>query len=226
MIDGKVNQKLSMPKLDVKGNFKYIIIDGKHVKLTHGEVLLIAMGVTPDKERTILDITLAKEENKRSYCELLVRLWKKYNVVIIVADGAKALDIVINASQMKIKRQCCIVHMKRNMSKGERLDKLIKWAEEGETVVDKYGVLNYLEAQREVWKWLKSNNLVESFNSLVERRCFGKFHSPWRIFQIARAIAIAYNLFTNYLITVILLQLSLFLSLLSIYLDYFFLELY
>ncbi len=44
------------------------------------------------------------------------------------------------------------VHMKRNMSKGERLDKLIKSAEEGETVVDKYGVLNYLEAPREVWK--------------------------------------------------------------------------
>nr|WP_229570057.1 hypothetical protein [Saccharolobus caldissimus] len=63
------------------------------------------------------------------------------------------------------------------MSKGEReeLDKLIKSAEEGETVVYKYGVLNYLNAPREVWKWLKSNNLVESFNSLVERRRFGEF---------------------------------------------------
>ncbi|MDT7862473.1 MAG: transposase [Saccharolobus sp.] len=155
-----------MPKLEVECNFKYITIDGNHVKLTHGEVLLIVMGVTLDKERAILDITLAKEEDKRNYWELLVQLWKKYNVVIIVADGAKALDSAINASQMKIKRQYCIVHMKRNMSKDEReeLDKLIKSAKEGEIVVNKYGVLNYLEAPRGVWKWLKSNNLVESFN--------------------------------------------------------------
>jgi hypothetical protein len=32
------------------------------------------------------------------------------------------------------------------------------------------------------------------FNSLLERRRFGKCHSPWRILQIARAIALNYNL--------------------------------
>ncbi|WP_184651094.1 hypothetical protein [Sulfurisphaera ohwakuensis] len=91
------------------------------------------------------------------------------------------------------------------MSKGEReeLDKLVKLAEEGETVVSKYSVPNYLNTPREVWKWLKSNNLVESFNSLMVRRRFGKSHSPWRILQIVRAIA--YNLFINCLITVIIL---------------------
>jgi hypothetical protein len=51
---------------------------------------------------------------------------------------------------MKIKRRYCIVHMKYNMTKGEReeLDKLIKSAEEGETMSGKYGVLNCLETPR------------------------------------------------------------------------------
>ncbi|EHP69919.1 hypothetical protein MetMK1DRAFT_00004210, partial [Metallosphaera yellowstonensis MK1] len=38
--------------------------------------------------------------------------------------------------------------------------------------------------------------------SLLERRRFGKCHSPWRILQIARAIALNYDLSTCYLIIV------------------------
>ncbi|MEM0373037.1 MAG: hypothetical protein QXO96_00555 [Sulfolobales archaeon] len=40
-----------MPILKVKGDFKYIIVDGKYVKLIHGEkgVLLIAIGITLNK---------------------------------------------------------------------------------------------------------------------------------------------------------------------------------
>ncbi|EHP71152.1 hypothetical protein MetMK1DRAFT_00016560 [Metallosphaera yellowstonensis MK1] len=45
----------------------------------------------------------------------------------------------------------------------------------------------------------------------MERRRFGKCHSPWRILQIARAIALNYNLSTCYLIIVIILQEPLFL---------------
>ncbi|AAK42954.1 Last part of transposase in ISC1250 [Saccharolobus solfataricus P2] len=51
----------------------------------------------------------------------------------------------------------------------------------------------------------ESNNLIESFNSLLERR-FGKFHSPWRMLQIARTIANNYNLLTYFLIIVIILH--------------------
>ncbi|ADB88279.1 transposase ISC1250 [Saccharolobus islandicus L.D.8.5] len=48
--------------------------------------------------------------------------------------------------------------------------------------------------------------MVESFNSLLERRRFGKFHSPWRILQIAKAIAVEYNSLTCFLILVIILH--------------------
>ena len=230
VLGGKLNQKLPTPQLNIKGDYKYIIIDGKYVKLTHGEkgVLIIAIGITPDGKRAVLDITLVKEEDKKSYWEFLVSLWKKYNVEMVVADGAKALDSAIAASGMKVKRQYCVVHLKRNMTREEReeLDKLMSSAEKGVAVVDKYGVFNYIQEPKELWKWLKSNNLVESFNSLVERRRFGKSHTPRRVLQTARAIAIWYNLFTNFFTTVIILQLSLLFSLLSTYLGYLYIELY
>jgi hypothetical protein len=41
-------------------------------------------------------------------------------------------------------------------------------------------LLSYLLAPRELWPLLRSNILAESFNSLLERRRFGKCHSPWR----------------------------------------------
>jgi len=85
----------------------------------------------------------------------------------------------------------------------EELDKILSSSEQGVSVDDKLGVLNYLVAPRELWKWLKSNNLVES---LVERRRFGKFHSPWRILQIALAIAVEYNLLNCFLTLVIILH--------------------
>jgi putative transposase len=66
-------------------------------------------------------------------------------------------------------------------------------------------LLSYLLAPKELWPFLRSNNMAESFNSLLERRRFGKCHSSWRILQIARAIALNYNLSTYYLIIVIIL---------------------
>lgn len=108
---------------------------------------------------------------------------------------------------MRVIRQMCIVHLKRGMSREERkvIGEIIFSAEHGIQVDDKFGILGYLSAPKEVWKWLRSNNLVESFNSLIERRRFGKFHSGYRILQIALAIAVVYNLLNYCLIIVIIL---------------------
>ncbi|BCU68596.1 hypothetical protein HS7_20330 [Sulfolobales archaeon HS-7] len=49
------------------------IVDGKYVKLTHGEkgVFLVAVGVTSER-RIILDVVLAREEDKKRYWDFLV----------------------------------------------------------------------------------------------------------------------------------------------------------
>ncbi|EHP70907.1 hypothetical protein MetMK1DRAFT_00014110, partial [Metallosphaera yellowstonensis MK1] len=114
-------------------------------------------------------------------------------------------------SGIKVARQTCLVHLKRRVDRRVRvlLDLLLSLAESVPTRGSP--LLSYLLAPRELWPLLRSNNLAESFNSLLERRRFGKCHSPWRILQIARAIALNYNLSTCYLILVIILQGSLFL---------------
>jgi transposase-like protein len=43
-----------------------------------------------------------------------VRLWRKYNLTLIVVDGVKALDTTISRSGIKVARQTCLVHLKRS----------------------------------------------------------------------------------------------------------------
>ncbi|QXJ28700.1 hypothetical protein J5U23_01569 [Saccharolobus shibatae B12] len=212
---GKLNAKLWMPQIEASGEFKYIIVDGKYVKLKGGRgVLLSAIGVTEEGKRAVLDIILSVEEDAMAYWRLLVEVWKKHSFILIVADGTKALDKVISLAELHVARQGCLVHLKRRKTKEEReaLDAIISSAENGEIKPESCPtLLSYLKASKKLWKWLKSNNLIKSFNSLLEGRRFGAFHSPWRILQIARAIAIYYNLLACFLI-IIILQCTLFFS--------------
>jgi len=107
-----------------------------------------------------------------------VRLWRRYNLTLVVADGVKALDTAISRSGIKVARQTCPVHLKRSRRVRVLLDLLLSLAESVPTRVSP--LLSYLLAPRELWPLLRSNNLAESFNSILERRRFGKYHSPWR----------------------------------------------
>jgi len=72
------------------GDFKYVIVDGKYVKLRGGRrgVLLIALGLTDHGVRAVLDVVLTGEEDVVSYWDLPVRLWR-YNLTLVVADGLR-----------------------------------------------------------------------------------------------------------------------------------------
>ncbi|EHP69941.1 transposase [Metallosphaera yellowstonensis MK1] len=211
VLGGKLNAKLWTQELEVRGDFKYVVVDGKYVKLRGGRrgVLLLGLGLTDHGVRAVLDVVLTGEEDVVSYWDLPVRLWRRYNLTLVVADGVKALDTAISRSGIKVARQTCLVHLKRSRRVRVLLDLLLSLAESVPTRGSP--LLSYLLAPRELWSLLRSNNLAESFNSLLERRRFGKCHSPWRILQIARAIALNYNLSTCYLIIVIILQDPLFL---------------
>jgi putative transposase len=169
------------------------------------------LGLTDHGVRAVLDVVLTREEDVVSYWDLLVRLWRRYNLTLVVADGVKALDTAISRSGINVARQTCLVHLKRRVDRRVRvlLDLLLSLAESVPTRGSP--LLSYLLAPRELWPLLRSNNLAESFNSLMERRRFGKCHSHWRILQISRVVAVNYNLSTCYLIIVIILQESLFL---------------
>jgi len=80
------------------GDFKYVIVDGKYVKLRGGRRgVLIALGLTDHGVRAVLDVVLTGEEDVVSYWDLPVRLWRRYNLTLVVADGVKALDTAISS---------------------------------------------------------------------------------------------------------------------------------
>ena len=139
-----------------------------------------------------------------SYWDLPVRLWRRYNLTLVVADGVKAVK-AISRSGIKVARQTCLVHLKRRVDRRVRvlLDLLLSLA------VPTRGspILSYLLAPRELWPLVRSNNPTSPSTP------------SWRVLQvplpledrIARAVALNYNLSTCHLILVIILQEPLFL---------------
>ncbi|EHP68218.1 transposase, partial [Metallosphaera yellowstonensis MK1] len=93
-----------------------------------------------------------------SYWDLLVRLWRRYNLTLVVADGVKALDTAISRSGIKVARQTCLVHLKRRVDRRVRdaLDLILSLAESVPTRGSP--LLSYLLAPRELWPLLRSNN--------------------------------------------------------------------
>ncbi|EHP68027.1 transposase [Metallosphaera yellowstonensis MK1] len=114
----------------MRGDFKYVIVDGKYVKLRGGRkgVLPIALGLTEDGVRAVLDVVLTGEEDVVSYWDLLVRLWRRYNLTLVVADGVKAVEEAISRSGIQVARQTCLVHLKRSRRVRDALDLLLSLA--------------------------------------------------------------------------------------------------
>ena len=56
-----------------------------------------------------------------SYWDLLVRLWRRYNLTLVVADGVKAVEEAISRSGIKVARQTCLVHLKRRVDRRVRV---------------------------------------------------------------------------------------------------------
>ena len=68
-----------------------MIVDGKYVKLREGRkgVFPIALGLTEDGVRAVLDVVLTGEEDVVSYWDLPVRLWRRYNLTLVVTGGLR-----------------------------------------------------------------------------------------------------------------------------------------
>jgi len=125
-----------------------------------------------------------------------VRLWRRYNLTLVVADGVKALDTAISRSGIKIARQTCPVHLKRSRRVRVLLDLLLSLAESvptrgsrgspdsrltretfAESVPTRGSpLLSYLFAPREVPPQVKQPGRVLQLHPGE----FGKCHSPWR----------------------------------------------
>ena len=117
-------------------------------------MLLIALGLTEDGVRAALDVVLTGEEDVVSYWDLPVRLWRRYNLTLVVADGVKSVEEVISRSGIQVARQTCPVHLKRSRRVRDALDLLLSLSVS--TRVSP--LLSYLLAPRELWPLLRSND--------------------------------------------------------------------
>ena len=163
-------------------------------------VLPIALGLTEDGVRAVLDVVLTGEEDVVSYWDLLVRLWRRYNLTLVVADGVKAVEEAISRSGIQVARQTCLVHLKRSRRVRDALDS----SPSPSPPVAPPSSPTSSPPGRPL---LRSNNPTSPSTP------------SWRVRQvplpledrIARAIALNYNLSTCYLALVIILQEPLFL---------------
>ena len=109
-------------------------------------------------------MVLTGEEDVVSYWDLPVRLWRRYNLTLVVADGVKALDEAISRSGIKVARQTCSVHLKRSRRVRVLPDLLLSLAESVPTRVSP--LLSYLLAPGEAPPQVEQPD--QSFNSLSE----------------------------------------------------------
>ncbi len=161
------------------------------------------MGLTDHGVRVVLDVVLIREEDVVSYRDHLVRLWRRYNLTLVVADGVKALDTAIFRSGIKVARQTCMVHLKRSRRVRVLLNLILSLA-----VPTRGSPSPTSSSPRSSGP--SSGQTTRPTLQLPPGE-FGKCHSPWRILQIAPTIALNYNLSSYYLIVVIILQEPLFL---------------
>ncbi|EHP69855.1 transposase [Metallosphaera yellowstonensis MK1] len=174
----EVERRALDPGAGGEGDFKYVVVDGKYVKLRGGRrgVLLIALGLTDHGVRAVLDVVPTGEEDVVSYWDLPVRLWRRYNLTLVVADGVKALDTAISRSGIKVARQTCPVYLKRRVDRRVRvlLDLLLSFAES--VPIRGSPLLSYLLAPREAPPQVEQPGRVLQ----LPPGEFGKCHSPWR----------------------------------------------
>ncbi|QPG48603.1 hypothetical protein AB1303_14865 [Saccharolobus solfataricus] len=66
------------------------------------------------------NLTLNKEEDTLGYWRLLVELWRRHDFILVVAGGVKVLNKGISFSKLQVRRQLCLVRLKRHIVKKER----------------------------------------------------------------------------------------------------------
>ncbi|WP_204119949.1 IS256 family transposase, partial [Lacticaseibacillus suilingensis] len=110
-----------------EANFVCLFIDATYLPLRRNtverEAVYIAIGITANGEKQILDYQIAPTENGEVWSELLGGLVKRgiINVQLVVADGMVGLESALERSYPQAKFQRCLVHMSRNIFKKVRV---------------------------------------------------------------------------------------------------------
>jgi transposase-like protein len=112
---------LSRPLNDL--GVKYLVLDGIYVPVmrqtSKREAILVALGITADGHKQVLDVMHAPTESHEHWKTLLARLkgrgLKVGQLALVISDGADGLMGAIKEELPGVTRQRCTVHKVRNV---------------------------------------------------------------------------------------------------------------
>jgi transposase-like protein len=107
----------------VRPDIVYLALDAKWVSVlresSSKEPVLIAVGITADGHKEILDVMPANAESQEAWSTLLARLKSRGLPVgslrLVVTDGCAGLISAVQSQLPKVRRQRCVVHKTRNI---------------------------------------------------------------------------------------------------------------
>lgn len=116
----------------LEANYSVLFLDGTYLPLRRGtvskECIHIALGITPEGQKAVLGYEIAPNENNASWSTLLDKLQNQgiQQVSLVVTDGFKGLEEIINQAYPLAKQQRCLIHISRNLaSKVKRADRAV-----------------------------------------------------------------------------------------------------
>lgn len=116
----------------LEANYSVLFLDGAYLSLRRGtvskECIHIALGITPEGQKTVLGYEIASNENNASWSTLLDKLQSQgiQQVSLVVTDGFKGLEQMISQVYPLAKHQRCLIHISRNLaSKVKRADRAV-----------------------------------------------------------------------------------------------------
>jgi putative transposase len=98
-----------------------IYLDATHIPIrrqtVEKEAVYIAIGITEDGTKEVLDSTIAPTESSHVWEELIQRLKGRgvENVLLFISDGLPGMTDAIHRVYPKAKHQVCCVHVARNI---------------------------------------------------------------------------------------------------------------
>jgi len=108
----------------IKRLYRFLIVDGVVLKRKTGagsvkRVVLVALGITPEGKKEVIDFSIAPGESQEAWERFLTDLYKRglteEGLELIVSDGGKGLLAALPMVYPKIPLQRCWAHKSRNV---------------------------------------------------------------------------------------------------------------
>lgn len=144
---------------ELKNRYRFLLFDGVVLKRKTGDgatkrVVLVALGITPEGQKEVIDFFIAPGESQGAWEEFLCDLHRRgltaQGVELIITDGGKGLLAALSLVYPRIPLQRCWAHKSRNVLNYVR-------------VADQQAVKNHLHQISHAQSIRKAQKAVRSF---------------------------------------------------------------